>query len=237
MARAVRLDQLRLRVTRAADIESATARFTTTELNDYINESATELYDLIRAAYGQDYYRKTQTFTTTGSTATYNLASDFLDLISVDIPLGGNLVLTAHPYMENERNLYKFFPFGAWTLNQPLWYRLTGAVDSTGTSAQTISFIPTPTGTYTVNVNYVPVPTLMVADADTFDGIAGWEQYVVVDAAMKCALKQQNFELFNALSMMKEKMEQRIREMASEHDAGQAERVHDVYRDLAGVWW
>jgi len=234
MARGVTLATLRTRVQRAADIEGASARFPDSELNDYINESLAELYDLIRGAYGQDYYRKTSTFTTSGTQVAYSLPSDFLDLISVDVPLGGNLVLTARPYMESERNLYKFFPFGAWTLNQPIWYRLTGATDSTGTTAQTISFIPAPTGTYTVNVNYVPTPTLLTGDSSTFDGVAGWEEYAVIDAAMKCLRKNQEFEAIGVLTGQKAAIQARIEKMAAEHDAGQADRVQDVYG--SGNW-
>jgi hypothetical protein len=226
--RGVALKTLRTRVRRACDIESATARFPDAELNDYINESNAELYDLIRSNFGPDYYRKTYSFQTFGNAASYPLPSDFLDLISVDVPLGGNLVLTARPYMENERNLFKFFPFGAWTLNQPIFYRLTGAVDATGNTPQTISFIPTPTGAYNIIVNYVSVPPILVNDTDTFDGIAGWEQYTVADAAIKCALKDEAFDLIAALTQVKGAVGARIEKMASEHDAGQADRVQDV---------
>jgi hypothetical protein len=239
MPRGVSLSTLRTRVQRAADIEGASARFPNSELNDYINESLAELYGLIRAAYGEDYYRTVYTFTTSGNVATYNLPSNFLALISVDVPLGGNLVLTARPYMENERNLYKFFPFGAWTMNQPIWYRLTGAVDSTGGtgSPQTISFIPTPTGNYTVNCNYVPTPVLLVGDSDTFDGVAGWEEYAVIDAAMKCATKNQQWDLLQALEGRKAAVMARIEKMAPEHDGGQADRVQDVDKNGDTWWW
>lgn len=239
MPRAKTLLQMRNRARQAADIESAVARFPDSEMNDYINESLAELYDVIRSCWGQDYYRVTQTFLTSGNVATYNLASNFLDLISVDVPLGGNLVLTAKPYMESERNLFKFFPFGAWTMHQPIWYRLTGAVDSTGGSGspQTMSFIPTPTGNYTVNVNYIPTPTLLVADGDTFDGVAGWEEYAVLDAAIKCATKNQKWELLQALEGRKGAMLERIQKMAPEHDGGSATRVKDVFRSDDVDWW
>lgn len=220
---------------RAADIEGATARFPNTELNDYINESLAELYELVRSSFGQDYYRKVYTFTTT-SAASYNLPADMMALISVDVPLGGNLVLTARPYMENERNKFKFFPFGAWTMHQPIYYRLTGATDGTGNAAQTISFMPTPTGSYTVNVNYVPVPPVLVADADTFDGVAGWEEYAVCDAAIKVALKNQQYDLMQALEGRKAQITMRIEKMASEHDGGAPERVHDVTAEDSFDW-
>jgi len=237
MARGVPLSTLRTRVQRAADIEGSTARFPSSELNDYINESLAELYGLIIGAYGQDYYRRTFTFTTNGASASYPLPNDFLSVISVDVPLGGNLVITAKTYSENERNLYKFFPFGAWTLHQPLFYRLTGAFDSSGSTPQTITFTPQPSGPYTVNVNYVPVPTKLVDDLNTFDGVAGWEEYVVLDAAMKCATKNQEWELLQALAARKQGMRERVEAMAAEHNAGTPERVQDIYRDIDNFEW
>lgn len=237
MARGVALSTLISRVRRAADIEGATTRFPDAELTDYINESNAELYDVIRSAFGEDYYRKTAIIVTSGNQATYPLPGDFLSLISVDVPLGGNLVLTAKPYNENERNLYKFFPFGAWTMNQPIWYRLTGAIDASGLSPQTISFIPTPTGAYNVNVNYVPTPTVLTNMTDTFDGVAGWEEYTVGDAAMKVATKNQEWDLLQALTARKMGMKDRIQTMAPEHDGGQSARVTDVYRDMETWEW
>lgn len=236
--RAVPLSTLLLRVRRAADIESATTRFPDSELTDYLNESLAELYELIRSSFGEDFYRKVFTFSTVGQSATYNLPSDFQELISVDVPLGGNLVLTARPYLESERNLYKFFPFGAWTMHQPIWYRLTGASDSTGvTSSQTISFIPTPTGAYTVNVNYVPNATVLVSGSDSFDGVAGWEQYAVLDAARKVAIKDKDTELLAMLGGLKAEQQMRIEKMAAEHDSGQPHRVADVTKDYETFDW
>lgn len=235
MARGVRLDTLRLRVQRAADIEGASARFPNAELLDYINESLAELYDLIRAAYGQDYYRKPYSIATTGGTASYALPSDFLDLISVDIALGGNLVLTAKPYMENERNAFKFWPIGAGVIGGPVYYRLTGAQGTGGTTTTSITFMPL--NAYNVTVNYVPTPTLLAADSDTFDGVAGWEQYAVLDAAIKCATKDQQWDLAQALGAQKADMRARIEKMAAERDAGGADRVQDVAGGFPGDWW
>lgn len=63
-------------------------------------------------------------------------------------------------------------------------------------------------------------------DSTSIDGIAGWEEYVIVDAAMKAKIK--NEEDISALAMQKEEMKKRIESMAEGRDSGQPFRVSDT---------
>lgn len=63
-------------------------------------------------------------------------------------------------------------------------------------------------------------------DAASIDGIAGWEEYIVVDAAMKGKIK--NEEEVSSLAMQKEEMKKRIESMAEGRDAGQPFKVSDT---------
>jgi hypothetical protein len=229
VARGVSLSTLQTRVLQRANLEGALTFITTSELTDHINESLAELYDLIRGVFGQDYYRSSFAITTVNGTSAYALPADFLALISVDVQVSGgpqNITLTAKPYMENERNLYKFLP-ATWTFGQPIYYRL---------QATNINFIPTPPGGWTVTLNYVPTPTKLANPGDTFDGVAGWEEYAVLDAAIKCLLKDGDLEMVAQLEQRKMAIRVRIEALAPERDAGQPERVHDVSTDEA-QWW
>lgn len=228
MARLVTLTKLITRVRQRTDLESQTRRFTDAEITDHINEGIAELEDVIRGAFGQEYRRAQATFNTVNGTQLYALPADFLSLLSVDVQFSTNIFLTARPYMENERNAYKFFPIG-WLYGQPIWYRLIGA---------NISFIPVPQGVFTVFVNYMPTSPVLVNGSDAYDGVAGWEEYAVLDAAMKCLIKDEDTDIMGVLSGQKEKIKQRILDYAPERDAGQPERVKDVYRtDLYGFGW
>jgi len=46
-------------------------------------------------------------------------------------------------------------------------------------------FVPTPNWSATVTHYYIPTASKLTDDADTFDGINGWEDYVVFDCLVK----------------------------------------------------
>jgi hypothetical protein len=64
------------------------------------------------------------------------------------------------------------------------------------------------------------------SDSTTLDGISGWEEFVIVDAAIKAQIKQEND--INPLLIQKQAMKERIEAMAEARDAGQAFHVSDV---------
>lgn len=239
MARNVTLSTMITRVRRRADIESSIRRTTDQEIVDNLQEGIAELYDLVRGAFGQDYFRSASTFNTSNGVSIYALPADFLSLLSCDVTISAGNVLTARPYMENERNVSKFFPVG-WLFTEPVFYRLYAA---------NISFIPVPQAAFSVTLNYCPsAPVFSAAvfngqgdltagGGSTFDGINGWEEYAVLDAAINTMIKDED-ELLGVLEARKEKVKQRILDYAPERDAGAPERVHDVYRsDAWGGGW
>jgi hypothetical protein len=63
-------------------------------------------------------------------------------------------------------------------------------------------------------------------DAVTFDGISGWEEYVIIDAAIKAKIKQE--QDISDLKDQRNEMADRIMSMAEGRDAGQAQHVSDV---------
>ncbi len=63
-------------------------------------------------------------------------------------------------------------------------------------------------------------------DAATIDGVSGWEEFIVIDAAIKAGVKQEND--VSELRAEKEEMAQQIAAMAEGRDAGQAHHVSDV---------
>lgn len=226
MSSAVSLLTLRTRARRLADIEGATARFPDAELNDYANRSIAECYDVIRSAFGDDFFRSQYTFQTINGTSLYSLPADFLSLISVDAYLTATSIVSCKKYTEDQRNLFKWYPVG-WIFGQPIFYRLQAA---------NISFIPTPTGIFGVTLNYVPTPAVLTQDADAFDSVNGWDEYVTANMAIMCAAKDENYDLINnVLAGLKAAAKSRIQALATERDGGQPERVHDIY--LADEWW
>lgn len=74
---------------------------------------------------------------------------------------------------------------------------------------------------------YVPRLAPLVNQTDTLDGVGGWAEYVVIDAAIKALVKEESDT--SALERAKDKMLARITSAAENRDAGQAYRVVDVY--------
>lgn len=78
----------------------------------------------------------------------------------------------------------------------------------------------------TIRVHYIPAPAKLSADGDTFDGIAGWEELIVVDCAIKCKDKEETD--VSELNQERSIQVGRIKTMAPARDVGSPERVTDV---------
>lgn len=63
-------------------------------------------------------------------------------------------------------------------------------------------------------------------DSTLMEGISGWDEYVIVDAAIKAQIKQEND--IQALLIQRNEVKMRIEAMAEGRDAGQAQHVSDV---------
>lgn len=205
---------------RRADVESATDRHPRTDILRYVNQGCAELYDLLVAARGRAYYRATpQVISLTGGTTTrYALPTSFYRLISVRV---------------TEPNGYSLVPF--MSQDEP-WLRETSNTVSAPTHYEIqpgfIELLPKHGGGRTVTLDYVPVFVDLTDDTNSsFDGINGWEEYAVLFAARNIAVKDENWELIQALDADMNRMRGRIGDLAPKRDAFRAERVKDVRGD------
>ena len=173
------LDDVRKR----ADIENATDRFPDAELTEYINQSIARLYVMLeRADY--TYYRSTTTFSTVSGTATYSLqagpAAEIWTLKSVHVYLNasGSQRIKATRFNPNEHAWLDMA--GVWAPGYPVYYKFHGVQ---------FTLSPIPNGVFTVLVEYTPAPARLSSGSETFDGVAGFEEWVILDAAIKCKQK------------------------------------------------
>lgn len=229
MAYPVTLGTLSERVLQRANLEGGSPFIKPYELTDLINGSVAEWVDEVRGTtWNGSYTRSSYSFTSVGQQRLYALPQDFLSLISVDISIaGGSPVITARAYQEEQRNAFLSFPLlGGWGLNQPIWYQVQGP---------NISFIPTPQGPYTIILNYTPTAPVLAASDDSIDSVNGWEEFIVLDAAIKCLIKAGENETIPVLTQRLESQRQRIRSMAPRRDQQTAERVHVI--ENAGIDW
>lgn len=213
---AVTLATYRDRVRQRADMEHSTF-ISDAELNGYINSSIAELYDILVQKFGNDYYYNELSFSLVAGTDAYDLPADFFKVLGVDLLIAGNQYATIKPFMYSERNFYANVVVRSSLGIQPMRYRIRGSK---------IVIRPIPMGTQTIRLCYVPLPLELTTDASTFDGINGWEEYVVADAAMKCLMKEES-DITQVLQM-KMALLQRIESAAENRDIGSAQRVSDV---------
>lgn len=223
MAYTVSLAKLQSRTLQRINLEGA--RFTQfikePELTDNINGSIAEWVDEVRGTtWNGTYNRSSDTFDTQNGVSSYPLADDLLTLLSVDISIGGSPVISARAFQEEERNAFRSMPIvGGWTTSGPIFYQLQG---------DNIAFIPVPTGVFSVTTNYVPTAPVLALPTDTIDSINGWEEFIVLDAAIKCCLKTGELDVIPVLTDRLDRQRARIRAMAPRRDQQTAERVHVI---------
>lgn len=235
----VSLGYMVTQIIRRANVENFVAASGTLislpEIRGYINEVGSELYDMLVAARGQEAYRKAYTFQTIANVGEYSLPADFYQLISTDFYIAPNQVMSGRPYMEGERNRFRWYP--GWFYNMPVYYRLLGNPTNKAAALQPqrINFIPQPPSTNTIVLWYLPIFKAWNEDGSednlVFDGVNGWEAYIIWTVAAICLEKlEQNsdFALGRAAAL-----KDRITNLAADRDAGSAERVHDVTQDDA----
>ena len=220
MSYPVTLSQLRTRVLQRACLEGASEFLPPAELTDMINQSLTEWYDLVRlTTFGGQYYRASFSFNTVSGHQVYPLPPDFLSLISGDVYISTTWRVCMKPYQEEDRNSLTGPALIVGWFGPQVWYQLQGG---------NISFLSSPNASYQVTLNYTPTCPILATPDDSFDSVNGWEEFVVIKAAIKALFKDGQFEAIAALRPDLEEQRQRILQGAPSRDDGEAETVHDL---------
>ncbi len=213
------LAQLRTQVRERADQELGTGQdptthfITDTELTTRINKSAKALYDLLIQATDQNYYLTSNTPTVTAGTNTLSLPTDFYKLKTVEkyeSPKWRVLRKTNF----NDRN------------KGGLRYTVRGS---------TVELTQDLSAGDIYKFWYSPKMTEMSSDSDSFDGINGWEEYIVLDVAIYCKNKEESDP--SALMAEKQEIVTRIEALAADRDVGESEAITDRRSDSTGHWF
>lgn len=238
------LGEIRLQAQQRADRVNS-AFVGTAEWNQFINQSYHELYDLLVTLYEDYYVASPFTFSTDGRTSgiyplpdgltvsdvvTSQIAQPFFKLLGVDMGLSGsgNAWASMKKFNFISRNRYVFPQIVSSSLGIfNMRYRIMG---------NNIQFIPSPGGGQYVKLWYVPRMIDLVRDYDIMDGISGWTEYVIVDAAMKALMKEESD--ISMLMMQKGQLIKRIEESGMNRDAGQPDTISDVrsHTEQLGGW-
>lgn len=177
-ARTRQLDELRDEVRQRSDTEND-PHITDAELTRWINQSAARWWGHIVRARGEQYVMTTATPSTVAGTATVAVPSDFFKLKGIQWDRGSSKRQRIHR-IELQDFLRLDVDSRDWTTG-----RLRVMVEGTN-----FRFHPTPNAVYNLIVWYIPAAPQLSADDDTLDGVNGWEEWVVLDAAIKVMAKQ-----------------------------------------------
>lgn len=203
------------------------------EWNSFINQSYFELYDLLIQKYGDDYFIADPLSITLTSAQGYDLpngtnnsgAAPFYKLVGVDLALNSasNAWITLSRYNFVDRNTYIYPQLPANYLGQgALQYRLVGSQ---------IQFIPFPSSGSVVRLWYIPRMTQLLQETDVCDGVSGWTEYIIVDAAIKALQKEESD--VSVLMAQKQALIARIEAAAENRDAGMPMTISDT-RNVTG---
>jgi hypothetical protein len=220
----VTLLELKTRARERADMTNSTF-IEEEELTGYINSSIAELYDLLVAAYGSEYFLESYDFATVNNQADYALPANFYKMKGVDTQLNSDTWFSVRPFNFNERNRNQDIVWGL--IGGPsIRYRILGS---------NIRFSPLPSGPFNVRLWYVPLSTKLVADSDIFDDLNQFSEYVITDAAIKMMQKEESD--VSVLVSQKMDLRKRIENMSADRDAGQPESISDIYAENNEYWF
>lgn len=216
MARTRTLLNLRGDAYRRADLENATSLVPPADMTEYINQGIAHYENILAKARGRTWNSSTSTIVTSNGVSDYALHATFAFLLKVTANINGDVVpLTEFDLSEiaalSNTNV-------SWD-GAPFRYMLMGG---------SIRLLPTPAGAYTVTAYYIPSATRLTADGDTFDGVDGWETFVIDWAARRAATKNRNYELVAILTADLAESKALIESMAPARDMSGPPRVQDV---------
>jgi hypothetical protein len=218
MARTFTVAELITRIRERSNTERSNF-VTDDEIIRYIDQAYTKLYDLIVSKF-ENYYIAEHSFITDGVNQFYDLPADFYKLVGIDQLQNnsgsGDNALTVRPFNFNERNRYNNILF-AVTAAAFYRYLIQGSK---------IKILPQPSVGITFKLWHIPAPAKITTTAQLIDGIAGWEEVVILTAAVQIMNKQE----LDSSALKREQLEamDRVITMATERDAALPERVTDM---------
>ncbi len=197
MARTRSLQDLVADVRWIADVEGATARHTDKKIVRALNQSQ-QAFRLMVSIAGHPYYISDEVKSVGAGSNTFTPTStDIVAVLGLDVLVDSDLIELVE-FQFSERNKYPLSQTG-----RPVMFRYM---------AEEITIQPTSDADYTFRIWYLPVGTeftatydgndMITASSSSFDGIAGWEDWLVYDSALRISTRDagvnDNFELIQA---------------------------------------
>ncbi len=197
------------------------------ELNDLIDAAARELYDLMLAARGDEFYATTAALpagTTVKGQFGHDLPDDFYRLLSVRAASGSYWrELPRYSPAETARLRNAGTVGDAWDVR----YRLGGS-QPTGTLdaafKRRLLIVPPPTSALPVEIDYVPTCSTPVLSSDvSYDTVNGWEDWIV--ASVVADVLDKGGEDNRHWLRKKEEQAARVAQLAADRDVSKPQEI------------
>jgi len=192
-----------------------------------INGAIGELYDLLVASGGHEYYVKDATIPIVAATSVYDLPSDFYQEQTIHLPWASDDWEYVAPFEQAER--MRLMNFQTWGRRTPKGYRIRGAqsLASGATTTSQVEFLPVPTTAIGATLRYVPAFTpLSNVTTDFFTTVNGWQKIIAFKAAieMRVIAKLDASDLMALFQLERD----RVQEMADKRAQGATPQVVDI---------
>lgn len=175
MTRLVTLATLRGGIQRRGGVENS-ADLTPVVLNEIVNEGIAELWDILKSKRDDRLITSTVLPTVVG-TASVTLPADFYELrnlLIADSNAPSGFTRLRAVALEVAHQYYRLY-------GRKYRYRLQGNL---------LFLHPTPQAIESLTVFYLPATPVLVLDADTFDGISGYEELITALGWRRCLVRQ-----------------------------------------------
>lgn len=173
-------------VRRKADIENDGNHITDAEVTSYINTAIEQLFSILVADTDGSLFAKNASAPTALGDNAYQLPSDFGNLVSVQVKKSGQYIRSVQADPEDYASLALLEDNGILT---PYAHYLKWNIDQ---GRGEVFIFPAPSSTSDIAVRYVPTPPVLSLSTDELKLPPLWYQWVVLDAAVYCMLKEES---------------------------------------------
>ncbi len=193
MSRPRTLAQLRARVRIAADTgPDGTDRHPDAEVTAMINDSWQAMRELASDNGHQMYLKPAVATMAVGAAAPYSfgivtLPEDCVRLFGIDVTVTTNDVRSLFATSFSERNQFRDAYGTANGIPVAFFLFSIGVELNTTVTPGSIGILPAPDRAYSYTIWYLPRWSDVIVDDYIFDGVAGWEDWVVWDCVIKLA--------------------------------------------------
>jgi hypothetical protein len=203
MARNVTLGQLKADIKWQADLTGATTRHVASMYTRAINQSIQRFRRSLTKSGSTHYLTKTTGTFSAGTTSPHpfqilDLSSESPSVVrvyGVDITVGSKVRQLTHvPFTHRGQ-------YGTDTGEPEAW---------ASASQSSIAILPGPDAAYSYCVWYLPVISDLSDDSDAWDGVEGWEEFIVWDVVSRLIVRDQNA---NAYATVMSERESRWRDI------------------------